>query len=236
MFLFVFLFFSSSKTCGNILQASRPNGETIRWNFAEDNLVCFSSPRCPAFVFVSPHFWQLFLLFLYCGIAKEETDLPVEFCHPRPVALLWFLCLIHRIIFLFPLCQVPVQSGLPIVSLLTHFDTKPLLVVSWRGAECKPEHMRSQEGNREHQSAIWPLHFFFSPKRSTLALGLPGLREQKTRDVSCTVFSEDDFCSRCLVKALPLTTLLSNHTTVSSDSHAVLLLSALWWWAATWHL
>lgn len=62
----------------------------------------------------------------------------------------------------------------------------------------------------------------------------PGLREQKTRDASCTVFSEDDFCSRCLVKALPLTTLLSKHTTVCLDSDAVLLLLALWWWAATW--
>lgn len=44
-----------------------------------------------------------------------------------------------------------------------------------------------------------------------------GLREQETRDASCTVFSEDGFCSRCLVKPLPL-----NHAAVT------ITLQSLW--------
>lgn len=74
-------FFSSSKMCGNVSQASRPNGEPFCWNFAENSLFVFPPQHFPLLVFGI----IVLLLFLFCGVAKEETDLPVESCHPQPV-------------------------------------------------------------------------------------------------------------------------------------------------------
>lgn len=135
---------------------------------------------------------------------------------------------------MFPcLCQIPVRSGLPLVCLLIHFLHKaPLLFpdvglnvnLNTRGAKSLTAyfHVQAQRASVCHLAPA-----LFSSKEVKPWHWDPGLREQKTRDVSCTVFSEDDFCSRCLVKALPLTTPLSKHTTVSFDSHAALLLLVL---------
>lgn len=85
--------------------------------------------------------------------------------------------------------------------------------------------------------------FFRPPKRSTLALGPERAGDQ--RHLLHFVLRGEP-CSRCLVKTLPLTTLLSKHTTVSPNSpqpspqplhsNAVLLQSALWRQEAAWHL
>lgn len=98
--------------------------------------------------------------------------------------------------------------------------------LSWRGTECKPEHTRSPEchcpspGTKSISLPFGPCTFF-SLQRGQPWHWDPGPErtEDQRRLLHC-------FCSRCLVKALPLTTPPSNtHTTVS---FAVLLLSALW--------
>lgn len=108
---------------------------TFLLEFCRGFLLCFcffSSPRHPAFMFFSSVF---FILFLFCGIAKEETDLPVQSCH--------LLSLTHKIIFSFPPLSSPSSKWLVFELILT----QSLFGLSWRGTECKPEHTRNQECN-----------------------------------------------------------------------------------------
>lgn len=117
--------------------------------------------------------------------------------------------------FSFPLLSSP-SSNVVCPSLVCQLIlTQSPFGHSWCGTECKPEHTRSQKCTCL-SSGTKSISLPFGPCTFSLQRGQswhwdPGLREQKTRDASCTVFSEDDFCLRCLVKALPLTTPLSKH-------------------------
>lgn len=64
---FFFLLFFLSKMCGNVLQASPPNGEPFCWNFAEDTPPP-SDTRSFLFLFL-PYF------FTPVSLVKEEMDL-----------------------------------------------------------------------------------------------------------------------------------------------------------------
>lgn len=214
-----FFFFFPSKMCGNVLQASHPNREPFCWNFAEDNLFLFFLPETPNICIFSLLIFAVFFApvsrLWYCK-GRDRSSCGV--LPPSACCIIWFICLTHKIMFL--VCQVPVQSGLPPRLVCELILTRSPFGHSWRGTECKPEHTRSQECNCP-SSGTKSISLPFGPCTFFLQRGQPwhwdpGLREQKTRDASCTVFSEEDFCSRCLVKALPLTTPLSKkHTTVS---------------------
>lgn len=120
----------------------------------------------------------------------------------------------------------------PALSLQTHYDTKPFMMIPDVGTECNTRRAKSVTAYRHIQaqrasvchlaSARYIfccccrfLFFPLPPKRSTLALG-PGPETSENRRLVYSVL-----CSCCLVKALPLTSLLSKHTTVSLDSPAV---------------
>lgn len=162
------------------------------------------------FVFLSKHLYfsllgfDTFFCSCFCSVVfeKEEADLPVD--------SRWFSLDSQNHSFISPLWSPgSTRFASPSVVCLLILTWSPF-GRSWGGTECKREHTRSQECNCLHSRTgtksislpFWPLHFF-PPKRSNPRRWDLGLREQETRDASCTVFSEDDFCSRCLVKALP---------------------------------
>lgn len=99
----LFLFFSSSKMCGNVLQASRPSGEPFCWNFAE--------VFCCVFVFFPPqdtqHLCFSLLFFLSCFSSVVLQRKRLIFLSNLATFLVW----LTKSYFHFPLCQVPVQSG-----------------------------------------------------------------------------------------------------------------------------
>lgn len=75
--------------CGNVLQASRPNGEPFCWNFCRG--FCFFIPKTPSICVFLSLFLPSFLLLFFCGIVKEDTDLPVESCHIQPAMISVFI-------------------------------------------------------------------------------------------------------------------------------------------------
>lgn len=117
-----------------------------------------------------------FLLFLFCKCC-------------RPTAYCWIV---------FSLESQPIW----LVSLAFSHHAPPPSGLCFGGTECKREGRRSRCGtawstDTELQSGFGSCPFYFlPPKRSTLILG-----PEKSRDSSCTVFSEDDLCS----SAPPLT-------------------------------
>lgn len=92
----------------------------------------------------------------------------------------------------------------PALSLQTHYDTKPFMMIPDVGTECNTRraksvtayrHIQAQRASVCHLASaryifLLLLFSFFPrpPKRSTLALG-PGPETSENRDASCTVFS-----------------------------------------------
>lgn len=75
-----------------------------------------------------------------------------------------------------------------------------------QGAKSVTAYLQAERASVSHLAPA-----LFSSKGVNLGTGTRGLRGQKPRDASCTVVSEKDFCSPCLVKALSLTTPLKTH-------------------------
>lgn len=86
-FFLLFSFFSPPRCVGMFCRPVVQTGNLFVGILQRIIFFCFSSLRHLAFVFFLSSFLPYFLLlFLACGIAKEETDLPVESCHLQPVA------------------------------------------------------------------------------------------------------------------------------------------------------
>lgn len=109
-------------------------------------IIFFFLPKTGSICIFLSSFLAYFLLpFLFCGIAKEETDLLVKPLHLQPVAYFNFFVWLTKPCFHFPSVKSQFKVVCLLVSLLTHFDAKSPFGLSWRGTECKPEHTRSQE-------------------------------------------------------------------------------------------
>lgn len=154
IFLFFSLFFPPPRCVGMFCRPVVQTGNLFVGILQRIILCCFfSSPRHPAVVFFSPRFCHIFLLpLLFCGIAKEETDLPVKSCNLQPVAYYDFFVWLTKSYFHFPSVKSQFRVVCPslVCSLIL---TQSPFGLSWRGTECKPEHTRNQECNCLHVQA-----------------------------------------------------------------------------------
>lgn len=173
--------------------------------FAEDNLVFCPASRHPVFVF--PSVWlHLIAHFVTGGVTKEESS---SCGNLQTTCVPWVLGAKHGIVSLFLFRHVPAQSGLPPpVSFFGFFDTKPMWLLPDMGLNVNvnawgTKSITSSHHKQKQRASVW--HFgpctFCPPKRRTDPRHWDlGLREQgPSTGASCTVFSEEDSCSRCLV-------------------------------------
>lgn len=194
---FFFLSFvpPSSKICGTVLQASRPNGEPFvgivqRITF----FLFFPIPRCPAFMFSSPVFGTFF-----------ATVSLLWYCKGRPRSSLWSLAtfnLSHTMIFIvwlsescfhFPSVKSQFKWFAPLVRLLTHWDTLVLpgvglnVNLNTRGANSVTASLHVQ-AHKEHQSAIRAPALFSLQKEVEPGTGTGAWEKDQRRLLHCVLW------------------------------------------------
>lgn len=166
---------------------------TFFFFFAEEIIIFSPIQKETQLFYFLFNFWMIFAPVSLPWYCKGRDRSSRGLLPPSACCILSFLCLSHKIMSSFSICQVPVQSGLLLISLPTHFWLDALFGHSWRGTECKPEHTRSQECNclssgRKSTSQPFGPCTFFPPKRSTLALG-PGAWEDRSPETPPALWS-----------------------------------------------
>lgn len=188
---------------------------TFFFFFAEEIIIFSPIQKETQLFYFLFNFWMIFAPVSLPWYCKDRDRSSRGLLPPSACCILSFLCLSHKIMSSFSICQVPVQSGLLLISLPTHFDSMPFLVIpdvglnvnlNTQGAKSVTAYLQAERAPVSHLAPA-----LFSSKEVNLGTGTRGLRGQKPRDASCTVVSEKDFCSPCLVKALSLTTPLKTH-------------------------
>lgn len=170
--------------CRDFSQVIRPKWGTFSMEFCRGWLFYFFLPKTPSIcIFLSSFLAYFLLLFLFCGIANEETDLHVAYYDSSLYSL--------NFIFHSPpfSVRVPGQHRLSLVSLLAHFDTKPCWSFPDVGLNVN---LRSQEwsclhsGTKSISLPFGPCTFFLQ-RGQTLALG-PERTEGQRRLLHCVLW------------------------------------------------